>query len=285
MTPRSLRIGIAMIILPFLSGCLGFMDPPDDAQLRKEFAPYPAPISRFANTGDDSIHYMETESESKTTVIIVHGSPGFWHNFSRFMRDERLRERFHMISVDRPGYGQSNPGISEPSMKAQAEAILGVLSALPEDQKVILVGHSLGGPIIAEMALLQPSRIHGLLFIGASMDPELEETKWIQYPANWPLLRNLIPSVLRVCNEEILPLKPQLIELQKMLPEISQYSIVIQGGRDTLVPPGNAVFLMKHLPQTKALLKEYPELNHFIPFEQPEIIVDAIIQLDAMIND
>jgi pimeloyl-ACP methyl ester carboxylesterase len=283
MLSRMIQTGILALAVFALSGCMGFLKTPSEEEVKKAFAPLPPPLSKRVDAGEFELHYREVPGPDDAVVVLIHGSPGLWNNFAHFLRDERLRSRFTLVAVDRPGYGESNPGKSEPSMKAQAWAILKVLNAFPVETKVLLVGHSLAGPIIAEMALLSPDRVDGLLFIGASMDPELEETKWFQYPIQWPILRSLTPDPLRVSNEEILPLKSQLIDLQAKLPKIWQPTIVLQGGKDTLVPAGNAAFLMKHLSGCQARLSLHPELNHFIPFEQPDLVVQCILDLHESI--
>ncbi len=43
------------------------------------------------------------------------------------------------------------------------------------NQKTILVGHSLGGPVIARTAMDYPDLVDGLILVGGSIDPEMEK--------------------------------------------------------------------------------------------------------------
>jgi pimeloyl-ACP methyl ester carboxylesterase len=123
------------------------------------------------------------------------------------------------------------------------------------------------------------------VFVASSVSPDLEEKKWIQYPASWWPIRWLIPTELRVCNEEIMPLKQELMNMLPDWKKISAKTIILQGEKDVLVPPGNLVFLTSHL-DSKVILEAdlIPELNHFVPWKRPELIVDAIEKVNRVIQ-
>ena len=118
-----------------------------------------------------------------------------------------------------------------------------------------------------------------------SVDPDLEKIKWFQYPATWWPLRLLIPSQLRVCNEEILPLKSELVAMLPFWKNIKAPTVLIQGELDDLVPPANLDFLLKNL-NDKIVLKtmKIPELNHFIPWKRPDLIIQGIYAVDAALE-
>jgi pimeloyl-ACP methyl ester carboxylesterase len=156
---------------------------PGEESIAQFFGDLQPPVSVTLNVDDRQFHFMDLRNDSSTVIIFVHGSPGGWDAFMPYFRIPELREHFRLISVDRPGYGKSSFGKSEPSLKKQAATLSKVFDFLSPENKVILVGHSLGGPVIAQLAIDFSERIHALLFIAASMDPDLEKTKWIQHPA------------------------------------------------------------------------------------------------------
>jgi pimeloyl-ACP methyl ester carboxylesterase len=139
--------------------------------------------------------------------------------------------------------------------------------------------------VVAKIAMDHPSEIGGVVFVASSVSPDLEKTKWFQYPASWWPIRVLIPTDLKVCNEEIFPLKS---ELTKMLPSwsaITAKTVVIQGELDDLVPPANADFLVAHLnPDNLVQVVRVADLNHFIPWKRPDLIRDAIVAVDATVQ-
>lgn len=264
-----------VLITQTISGCMQFRM--SDKKMKKFFASCtPTPVSQQYEVNKRKVHYVSIGSEDKQPLLFVHGSPGGWNAFEGYFKDTVLVQKFKIMSVDRLGYGKSGFGKEEKSLEKQAAAFLPILEA--QKKPVVLVGHSLGGPTIARMAMDYPDKVKALVFIAPSIDPALEKTKWMQYPAHWRLTRWMVPKVLRVCNEEILPLKG---ELEKMLPlwkNIKCPIIFVQGGKDKLVPPGNLDFGKKQLVNTQVVEMFYPDLNHFIPFTRPDIVREAILK-------
>ena len=237
---------------------------------------YPGHIHRYQGK-TRTMQYAWSGDPTKQPILFVHGSPGSWEGWAHFLLNPHLQSNFHLIAIDRPGYGGSGAGQSETSVMSQVEDILSVLQFNRSGKPAILVGHSFGGPVIARAAMVHPEMVYGLVFVASSVDPALEETKWIQYPARWWLIRSLIPDALRVCNEEIFPLKNELLEMLPYWKKITAKAVLIQGGRDELVPPGNQDFLVNHL-RTNTVINvvRVPELDHFVPWKRPDLILDAL---------
>jgi len=213
-------------------------------------------------------------------LIFVHGSPGSWEGWAHFLLDKELQSKFQVIAVDRPGYGGSQPGVTERSISKQAQAVLLSLQKNTSDLPAILVGHSFGGPVIAKMAIDYPNKVSGLIFVASSVDPQFEKMQWVQYPATWWPFRQFIPSKLRVCNEEIMALKAELSEMLNQWKDIKSKTVTIHGEDDPLVPVGNVNFLNDHL-NKNTVLKTYriPGLNHFVPWRRPDLIFRGIKDL------
>ena len=55
--------------------------------------------------------------------------------------------------------------------------------------------------------------------------------------------------------------------------------IVIQGQKDSLVPAGNADFARKMLVNARVTLVLKEEMDHFVPWSNPELIRDAIFSM------
>ena len=225
--------------------------------------------------------YAWSGDPTKRAILFVHGSPGSWEGWTHFLVDPELQKNFHLIAIDRPGYGESRPGVAVASLAIQAADVVEVLKFNKSHKPAILVGHSFGGPVIARLAIDFPDQVAGLVFVASSVDPSLETTKWFQYPAAWWPIRLLIPSELRVCNEEILPLKSELMLLMPFWKNIKAPSVLIQGELDDLVPPGNQDFLVEHLEKTTVInVMRLPDLNHFIPWKRPDLIIEGIQEVD-----
>ena len=163
--------------------------------------------------GDRTIHYVSTGERGRPLVIFVHGSPGSWDAFIDFMANPKLLERARLVAVDRPGYGGSGRHQPERSLLVQAAILKPIIEAESPDRPVILVGHSMGGPIIARAAMDFPELVGGLILVSPSIDPQLEKVRWFQYPADWMVFSWLVPPSLVTSNREVLPLKGELTEM------------------------------------------------------------------------
>lgn len=228
---------------------------------------------------DRQIHYVTSGDQQKPLVLFVHGSPGSLSAFIDFLADTTLLQNFLLITTDRPGFGYSNFGNAEPSLVKQAALLKPILEKYKNNKPIILVGHSLGGPVIARMAMDFPELVDGLVFVAGSIDPTLEPNEtWFRAPLATPFLSWVLPRSFRASNEEIYQLKPQLTAMLPMWKNITCPVIVIQGSEDDLVDPGNADFAKKMMVNAPVELMLKKDMNHFVPWSHPELIREAIMQ-------
>jgi pimeloyl-ACP methyl ester carboxylesterase len=154
------------------------------------------------HSGFRDIHYVKAGNDSMPLVLFVHGSPGSLSAFIHFLADTSLTNRALVISTDRPGFGYSNFGNAEPSLKKQADALRPLLEKYHKNRPVILVGHSLGGPVICRMAMDYPELIDGLVIVAGSIAPDLEPNEtWFRAPLATPFLSWILPRSFRASNE------------------------------------------------------------------------------------
>jgi len=232
---------------------------------------------RAYTTGFRTMHYVEAGDSLKPLVVFIHGSPGSLSAFIDFLADSSLLKKALLITADRPGFGYSNFGFAEPSLQKQAEALKPILESHKRNRPIILVGHSLGGPLIARMAMDYPDLVDGLIIVAGSIDPALEPNEtWFRAPLATPFLSWLLPRSFRASNEEIYQLKPQLEEMEPLWSKITCRVIVIQGKKDSLVDPGNADFAKRMLTNAHVELMIIDNMDHFVPWSNPELIDEAI---------
>ncbi len=229
--------------------------------------------------GRSRINYLQAGSDTLPLVIFVHGSPGSLSAFIDFFKDSTLLSHAQLISVDRPGFGSSNFGYAEPSLKKQASLLRPILEKHKESRPVLLVGHSLGGPVIARMAMDYPELIDGLVIVAGSIDPDLEPHEWFRAPLATPFLKWMMPRSFRASNDEIYELKPQLQEMLSEWSKIKAPVIVIQGMNDNLVAPGNAEFARRMMVNADVELVIKNDMNHFVPWTNPILIREAVLKL------
>lgn len=266
-----------IIITQILSACLQFRM--SDKKVNEYFKNkrYKPDFETY-KVGKRTMHYARIGADSLPTVVFLHGSPGAWDGFIGYLGDSTMVEKMQMISIDRTGFGKSGFGKTEKDLQKQAEAIKPILEKYATKGKIILVGHSYGGPLIARLAMDYPEYVRGLIFLAPSIAPELEKTKWFQYPADWLLLRWIVPSAAVVSNQEIMHLKG---DLEKMLPlwqNIKCPITYIHGEKDSLVPIENADFAQKMLINAQVEMIRIPHTDHFIPWSHEALIKKAIFE-------
>ena len=221
--------------------------------------------------------YAETGSDTNQLVLFVHGAPGSWDAYMRYLGDTALMHRAQLVSVDRPGYGNSGMGQSVTSIEAQAAMLQPILDANKSGKPAILVGHSLGGPVIARLAMDYPGQVGALIFLAPAIDPGNEKIYAISYPANWKIFRWMVPAVWKVTNDEKLS---HVEELQKMVPLWAGIRIpctYMYGKKDGIVPPVNVEFAKRMLVNAPLQITAFPDENHFIPWTQQDSVTRVIL--------
>ena len=240
------------------------------------------PVSELYSVRGYQMHYMVLQSLAKSeqtgTLIFIHGTPGSWDAFKGYFLDSTLSNRATIISPDRPGFGKSSSGEAVPSLEKQSELLKPILERYPAPR--ILIGHSLGGPIAARMAMDYPGLVEGIILLAPAIAPDLEpEEDWFRVPMRWPILRNLVPSVMEVSNEEVIYLKE---ELELMLPfwkNIKASSVVIQGMADNLVHPRNGPFADSMLVNAPKKIIMLDGQNHFLPLNETRLVKNTILEM------
>jgi pimeloyl-ACP methyl ester carboxylesterase len=276
--------GTTVFLFFLMDSCVQFRK--NKSQIDAWFADkkYKGTLHSYSVGGSRRINYLKAGDENKPLVIFVHGSPGSLDAFLDFMADTILLKQAQLITVDRPGFGYSNFGYAEPSLQKQASYLKPIVEENKNHRPIILVGHSMGGPVIARMAMDYPELIDGLVFVAGSVDPELEPNEtWFRAPFATPFLRWILPRSIRASNEELYKLKPELQEMVPLWKKITARVIIIQGKKDVLVPYANAEFAKKMLVSSPSVELVYKDdMNHFVPWSNPELIQQAVLKLLAV---
>ena len=228
-----------------------------------------------------NIHYAQTGREDLPTLVFVHGTPGSWNAFSDYMIDKELLQAFRMISIDRPGFGYSDFGKAE-HLDRQSQLISPLLEKLSNGKDMILIGHSLGGPMIIQLAADNPGKFTALVLISGSVDPSIEKPeKWRPLLFKTPL--NLfVPGAFRPSNVELWYLKKDLVKLTEAYTKVSAPVYLIHGDKDTWVPPGNVEYAKRLLVNSKRV-QEFMLSggNHFIPWTKYAEIKSVLLSING----
>ena len=98
--------------------------------------------------------------QGRTTLVLIHG----WSCDSRYWKQQipYFSKKYQVITIDLAGHGDSGLERNVYSLDGFAEDVKAVIEDI-NAPKVILIGHSLGGGVIAKAALLMPERVIGLI--------------------------------------------------------------------------------------------------------------------------
>ncbi|NVZ71008.1 alpha/beta fold hydrolase [Pseudomonas costantinii] len=124
---------------------------------------------RFVEIDGERFHYVE--EGSGPPLVMIHGLMGSSRNLT-YALSGQLRERFRVITVDRPGSGYSTRHTGTAAdLPAQARQIAGFIKTLDLDKPLVL-GHSLGGAISLALALDHPHAVSGLILVAPLTHPQ-----------------------------------------------------------------------------------------------------------------
>ncbi|KJZ08884.1 hypothetical protein TW85_22875 [Marinomonas sp. S3726] len=234
------------------------------------------------------LHYVSNTSavahtEAKDSLVFVHGTPGGWGTFSRYFEDETLLSAFTINSIDRPGWGESSyPGKRFPTSLSSQSALLGpLLEEIWRDnnqEKLILVGHSLGGSLVPKLAADYPHFVKAIVVLAGDLDPVMAEARWFNNLLSF-IPNFLIPDTWYNSNEEVLDIAPSLANLQSQFAKITMPITIVQGTEDGLVRPGSAAMADKIFPKAKLNTVWLEGAGHIINMTHQEDVNAAIFSI------
>jgi pimeloyl-ACP methyl ester carboxylesterase len=107
------------------------------------------------------IHYL-TAGRGAKTLIFIHG----WSGNSGFWREQvaAFADKARLILIDLPGHGQSDKPRVDYTLDYFARGVLAVMRNA-QVTKAILIGHSMGVPVICRFHALTPGRVAGLVAV------------------------------------------------------------------------------------------------------------------------
>lgn len=101
----------------------------------------------FTTAADGQRIAWEMLGRGKIDLIFVHGwmcDRSYW-----FRQAAGLQDRYRLILIDLPGHGDSLPTRRQWSIRSYADDVTRVASQLAKGRPVYLVGHSMGGSVVA----------------------------------------------------------------------------------------------------------------------------------------
>ncbi|MBS1209229.1 MAG: alpha/beta hydrolase [Proteobacteria bacterium] len=156
---------------------------PADWQLQREREPV---------FGSDVL-VVQAGMQNPQTLLLVHGlgQNGFTDWLSVM---PQLARRYHVITLDFPGFGYSSSPNGKYSPRNYAR-VLNWLLARHAKTRAIVVGHSMGGAVALRFASEYPAQLDKLILVDAA--GILQRTAFVKYSARIPLPIEQMPSFLQ----------------------------------------------------------------------------------------
>jgi len=120
------------------------------------------------------IELSYTDVGSGSCICLLHGyleTAEIWEKFVPYLSD-----RFRVITMDIPGHGYSGTWGDEHSMNDVAASLVNILDA-EGINKVIVVGHSMGGYVAMAFASLYSERLDGYVLFHSTCFADTQEKK------------------------------------------------------------------------------------------------------------
>jgi pimeloyl-ACP methyl ester carboxylesterase len=117
-------------------------------------------LPQVAFSKDGTPISYEVHGLGEPTLLFVHG----WSCDSRYWRYQidRFAQHYRVVVLDLAGHGHSGMLRGRYTMQAFGEDVVAVANAI-NSSRLVLIGHSMGGAVIAEAARLLPGRVIGLI--------------------------------------------------------------------------------------------------------------------------
>lgn len=276
---KSIYFWLIVLALPFLLvGCSKLFVDFDSDFVSDEY------VDRAEiQAGHLTVSYLQAGDPNGQRVIFVHGTPGEastnWYELLK-----NVPQGYEFIAVDRPGFGDTQPKEDVTSLNGQAAALEPLLTS-GNGEGSVLVGHSLGGPIVTTAAANYPEKVKGIVIAAGALDPDLEEVLFIQHVGNVPPFSWLLDSTLKHSNRELIALEDELRLLQPKLASIKHPIIIVHGTADELVPYANVAFMEKQFTGTNHMkIITIEGMNHFLQWRSQSELLEAITAIAEQAN-
>ena len=266
----------------------------------KQGQTFPLVFERAGQTGttQSSLHLQKVDAGGHSLNLLIGGkrgadqSPavilegGFGAGIASWTTVQAEIAKFaQVVSYDRAGLGQSEPGPKPRSAKQIALELHTALQTAGIKPPYVLVGHSFGGPYIRVFANIYPAEVAGMVLI----DPSQEAfDDWMR---NGPQ-QKLNESKLKSEDAQLAK------ATQGVRDEAAAVSTTYEQARSAKVPPGIPVTLMTAMQDPEMPLevrrvwaekhKEWIETipggrlivaeksRHPIQLDEPQLVIDAI---------
>jgi len=264
----------------------------------------------FAWVNGYAVHYDDAGQRDAPAVVLIHGFAASIFTWRR-LKAALLAAGHRVIAVDLLGYGASaRPAEPIYTTQTQAEVVLGVMDALGVGRAHV-VGHSFGGRVAMQMAILAPERVQSLVALApeafAVGRPPI--ARWVRLPilgyvlAFYTTSPWLVPAGLRFISARRAWITPDVVRgyaaplhvrgsalaqvwqarspkdgqrpVPHFLSAITHPTLLLWGRRDRIFPVADGERLVHLLPS--ATLRVFDDAGHLVHEECADQVNEAVV--------
>jgi pimeloyl-ACP methyl ester carboxylesterase len=268
------------------------------------------PKDKYIRVNQLRLHYLDWGKGGDKTILLLHGFMSHAHMWDKLASE--LSARFHVLALDQRGHGDSE---WTKETYYNIDNHFSDISALIESlrlEKVIILGHSMGGRNALFYAACAPEKVERLILVDARLGNNQEASKALRRQlASLPLkaknmdevteaLRSLYPYLsIEMCRNiarygyrelkdgPFIPkydtkMSSQLEkseyttdELWDMIKNVACPTLIVRGKESPFVSLEEAQRMCMALP--RALFKEIPRATHMPAQENPEAFKKVVL--------
>ena len=274
---------------------------------------YDVPVRRLTVDGVEVVYADEAPSGGEAPlgrpVVLVHGLGATLDHWA--LAIPRLARKRRVVALDLPGFGRSG----KPDRSYGPQTYVEILERFFRELDlgpVFLVGHSMGGAICAEHALVHPERVDRLVLVDAAgmtrMPPRLIEYLVQRFernvdPAKVHLPPRLVRALVRLVFYEPIPFAERNVarilaarteadwadrvrsfvraatglsrsQVRERLTDISRPTLIVWGERDRLLPIRHGRMLREGIRDSRMVV--FPRTGHCPMIERPDRFCDVV---------
>ncbi|MGB3593656.1 MAG: alpha/beta hydrolase [Ornithinimicrobium sp.] len=252
-----------------------------------------------------SLPYVSVGPDEATPVILLHAWAETGRSFDRLL--PLLPDSIRAIVPDQRGHGDAERPAGGYSLESMAQDIVALLEALGL-LRAVLLGSSSGGYVAQQVAAICPSRVSGLVLVGApgtlqgrpSFADEIEQLadpldeSWVRDSLTWFPRVQAVPSWYvedRVQDGVRIPARVWRATFEGLCAatppsdggRITTPTLILWGEDDELLTREHQADLVRAIPGSR--LVAYPDTGHLVLWEQPAQVAADLTSFVQALKD
>jgi len=254
----------------------------------------------YITQNNQQLFYTYNKSKANApALLLVHGAgsdhncwPQGWRQSAPASAQSGL-SAFPVYALDLPGHGHSDPPGCR-SIDNYAQSVLNFTNNL-DLEKVIIVGHSMGGAIAQAIGAQQPPNLAGLVLIGTGARLPVNQMILDGLQTDFPGTAQMImkfawhnesdPAPKQQATKRLLNTSPDVVyndfaacnefNLSHQLDKIQVPTLVIGSADDKMTPLKYSHFLAEQIPNAQLAVIE--KAGHYMMVEKSAEVMAAIL--------